>query len=99
MYVFSLWRGPVSTAEALFQWHLCHVAACLRRKLGSTEEKLFFMSQRFLLNPHTRSYPTGRAYLLCVRTRVFVLDIMGPLDVVVAILRAWFSLAEPVVNK
>lgn len=24
---------------------------------------------------------------------------MGPLDVVVAILRAWFSLAEPVVNK
>lgn len=78
MYVFSLWRGPVSTAEALFQWHLCHVAACLRRKLGSTEEKLFFMSQRFLLNPHTRSYPTGRAYLLCVRTRVFVLDIMGP---------------------
>lgn len=30
------------TAAALFEWHLCHEAACLRPKLSSTEQKLFF---------------------------------------------------------
>lgn len=42
MYVFPLCTGAATTAAALFEWHLCHVAACLRRKLSSTEEKLFF---------------------------------------------------------
>lgn len=39
------------------------------------------MSQRFLLYPHTRSLTDGRAYLLCVYMRVFVLYIMILLNV------------------
>ena len=42
MFVFPLCTGSVATAVVLlFEWHLCHVAACLQHKLGSTEEKLF----------------------------------------------------------
>lgn len=41
MYAFPLCTGSVTAAVALFEWHLCHVAACLRRKLSSTEDKLF----------------------------------------------------------
>lgn len=30
-----------SAVTLLFEWHLCHVVACLQHELSSTEEKLF----------------------------------------------------------
>uniref|UniRef100_A0A3Q4GJW4 SH2 domain-containing protein n=1 Tax=Neolamprologus brichardi TaxID=32507 RepID=A0A3Q4GJW4_NEOBR len=42
MFVFRLCKDSVTTAVTLlFEWHLCHVAACLQHELSSTEEKLF----------------------------------------------------------
>lgn len=39
------------------------------------------MSQRFLLNPHTKSLTNGCAYLSCVCMGLFVLSVMILLDV------------------
>lgn len=42
MFEFRLCKDSVTTAVTLlFEWHLCHVAACLQHELSSTEEKLF----------------------------------------------------------
>lgn len=39
------------------------------------------MSQRFLLNPHTKSLTNGCPYLSCVCMGLFVLSVMILLDV------------------
>lgn len=83
MYLFSLCAAFVTTALALFEWHLCHGAACLWHKLNSTEGKLF-LCLRDSYSTHTLGpSPTGCAYLLCVCARVFVLEVMRLLDVAV----------------
>lgn len=38
--VFVFLLSADSAATLLFEWHPCHVAACLQNELSSTEEKL-----------------------------------------------------------
>lgn len=64
MVVLPLCTGSVTTAVALlFEWHLCHVAACLQHRLSSTEKKLF-LCLRDSYSTHTLGHwPMG--VLIC----------------------------------
>lgn len=53
MFVFPFCTGSVTTAVALlFEWHPCHVAACLTHELSSTEENSFYVSEVPTLPTH-----------------------------------------------
>ena len=49
-------QSPCLNGISTMRLHACGISSAAQRR------NCFFMSQRFLLNPHTRSYHSGQAY-------------------------------------
>lgn len=94
-------EAQFSTVETLFEWHLCHAAACFEAWAQQHREEIVLLCLRDSYSTHTRTLiPQRCAYLLCVRTRVFVFDITSRFACGGSKIRpAWFSLAQPAVKQ